>query len=146
MLGLRYLTEAETTWIVEYYHNGAGYTPDEMQRFYDLARAVAGNPALLPAATAARQAGYGAAQPMRDYLYIKGTQKEPFDALYWNVGATAIVNLHDGSASFIPEVIYTGITDLELRARLAYLIGGRDTDFGERPNEQRLELRARYFF
>jgi hypothetical protein len=146
MLGLRYLTEAETTWIAEYYHNGGGYTPDEMQHFYDLARAVAGNPALLPAATAARQAGYGAAQPMRDYLYIRGTQKEPFHALYWNAGASAIVNLHDGSASFIPEVIYTGVTDLELRARLAYLIGGRDTDFGERPNERRLELRARYFF
>jgi len=146
LFGLRYLTEAETTWIVEYYHNGAGYTEKEMQHFYDLARDSASNPALRSAAQAARQAGYGTAQPMRDYLYLKASQKEPFDALYWNAGATAIVNLQDGSASFIPEVAYTGIDDLELRGRLALLTGGVDTDFGERPNQWRVELRARYFF
>jgi hypothetical protein len=146
LLGLRYLTAAETTWIVEYYHNGAGYTPDEMQHFYDLARSGAASPTLRSRAQAARQAGYGAAQPMQDYLYVKVSQKEPFDALYWNAGATAIVNLHDGSASLIPEVIYTGIDDLEVRGRVAFLTGGQNTDFGERPNEWRLELRVRYFF
>lgn len=141
LLGLRYLTEAETTWIIEYYRNGAGYTPDEMRRFYELARTTPTTPVL-----AARQAGYGAAQPMRDYLYIKLSQKEPFDALYWNAGAAAIVNLHDGSASLVPEVIYTGITDLEMRGRLALLTGGRHTDYGERPNDWRVEFRLRYFF
>ncbi|MFO7578832.1 MAG: hypothetical protein R6W74_01310 [Nitrosomonas halophila] len=141
LLGLRYLTETETTWIAEYYRNGTGYTPDEMRRFYELARTTPTTPAL-----AARQAGYGAAQPMRDYLYIKLSQKEPFDALYWNAGAAAIVNLHDGSASLVPEVIYTGITDLEMRGRLALLTGGRHTDFGERPNDWRVEFRLRYFF
>lgn len=146
LLGLRYLTANETTWIAEYYHNGAGYTPGEMRRFYDLARSTSTNPALLPAAQAARQAGYGAAQPMRDYLYLKASQKEPFGALYWSVGATAIVNLHDGSASLIPEVVYTGIDDLELRGRLAFLSGRHNTDFGERPNQLRIEFRARYFF
>jgi len=146
LLGLRYLTVAETTWIAEYYHNGAGYTPDEMQRFYDLARSGATNPPLRSRAQAARQAGYGAAQPMRDYLYIRVSQKEPFDALYWSTGATTIINLHDGSYTLIPEVIYTGITDLELRGRLTLLEGAANTDFGERPNDWRAELRVRYFF
>ena len=146
LLGLRYLTAAETTWIVEYYHNGAAYTPDEMERFYDLARSGVTNPALRSRAQAARQAGYGAPQPMRDYVYLKVSQKEPFDALYWNAGATAIVNLHDGSYNFIPEVTYTGITDLELRSRLALLSGGHGTDYGERANDWRVELRLRYFF
>jgi hypothetical protein len=146
LLGLRYLTEAETTWIVEYYHNGAGYTSDEMERFYDLARSGVTNPALRSRAQATRQAGYGAAQPMNDYLYIRASQKEPFDALYWNAGATTIINLHDGSYTLIPEAIYTGITNLELRARLGLLIGGTNTDYGERPNEWRVELRVRYFF
>jgi hypothetical protein len=146
LLGLRYLTAAETTWIVEYYHNGAGYTADEMARFYELARDTLTTPALRPTAQSARQSGYGVAQPMRDYLYIRATQKEPFDALYWNAGATAIVNLRDESYTFIPEVVYTGISDLELRGRLAVLVGGDDTDFGERPNNWRAELRLRYFF
>jgi hypothetical protein len=146
LLGLRYLTVAETTWIVEYYRNGAGYTPAEMRRFFDLTRAAADTPVLRAPAMAAREAGYLVPQPMRDYLYLKATQKEPFDALYWSAGATAILNLHDGSASLIPEAVYTGITDLELRGRLALLSGGRDSDFGERPTDWRLELRARWFF
>ncbi|MDZ7802728.1 hypothetical protein [Thiohalophilus sp.] len=146
LLGLRYLTAAETTWITEVYHNGAGYTRDEMQRFYDLARATPTTPALRPTALAARQAGYGTPQPMRDYLYIKVSQKEPFEALYWNAGATTIINLHDSSYTLIPEVSYSGITNLELRGRLSLLDGGRDTDFGERPNDWRAELRLRYFF
>jgi len=103
-------------------------------------------PTLRPAALAARQAGYGAPQPMRDYLYIKASQKEPFTALYWNAGAAAIINMLDSSYTLIPEVIYTGVTDLELRGRLAFLVGGRDSDFGERPNDWRAELRMRYFF
>jgi hypothetical protein len=146
LLGLRYLTATETTWIVEYFHNGAGYTQDEMQRFFELARASATDPALRAPANAARQAGYGGPQPMRDYLYARVTQKEPFDALYWNAGLTAIANLHDGSASLIPEVVYTGIGNLELRGRLALLSGGRGSDFGERPNDWRVELHARWFF
>jgi hypothetical protein len=146
LLGLRYLSAAETTWIAEYYHNGAGYTLEEMQRFYDLARATLTAPALRPTALAARQGGYGSPQPMRDYLYIKASQKEPFDALYWNAGASAILNLHDGSYTLIPEVNYTGITDLELRGRLTLLGGGRNSDFGERPNDWRAELQLRYFF
>lgn len=146
LLGLRYLTEAETTWIVEYYHNGAGYTTNQMKRFHAHARSAPTHPALITTAQAARKAGYGVAQPMRDYLYIKASQKEPFDALYWNAGATAIVNLHDSSASLVPEVIYTGIDDLELRGRMAFLTGGHDTDFGERANDWRMELQARYFF
>lgn len=146
LLGLRYLTEAETTWIVEYYHNGAGYSLDEMRRFYDLARSTIIDPALRPAALSARQAGYGVPQPMCDYLYIRASQKEPFTALYWNAGAAAIINMLDSSYNLIPEVIYTGITDLELRGRLAFLVGGRDSDFGERPNDWRAEMRMRYFF
>jgi hypothetical protein len=146
LLGMRYLTHGETTWIVEYYRNGAGYSRDEMRRFFELARASRDDPALRPLAMAARREGYGAPQVMRDYLYLRVRNSEPWDALYWTLGANAIVNLHDGSASTIPEVMYTGFRNTELRGRLAVLSGGRNTEFGERLNDWRLEFRARYFF
>jgi hypothetical protein len=146
LLGMRYLTRADTTWILEYYRNGAGYTRDEMARFFDRARDAMEDPALRPEALAARREGYGAPQVMRDYLYLRVRKNEPWDALYWSIGATAIVNLQDGSATTLPEVMYTGIRNTELRGRLALLSGGRDTEFGERLNDWRLELRARYFF
>ncbi|MDZ7753504.1 MAG: hypothetical protein U5S82_18130 [Gammaproteobacteria bacterium] len=146
LLGLRYLTATETTWIAEYYHNGAGYSSQEMRRFYALARSASDDPALRPAARGALEAGYGRPQAMRDYVYLKVSQKEPFDALYWNAGLTAIVNLHDASASVIPEVVYAGLENVELRGRIGLLAGGRDSEFGERQNDWRAELRLRYFF
>jgi hypothetical protein len=36
LLGLRYLTEDNTTYIAEYYRNGTGYSEDQLQQFYQL--------------------------------------------------------------------------------------------------------------
>lgn len=146
LLGLRYLTQGETTWIAEYYRNGAGYTRQEIRNFFDLARESGEDPLVQRRAAQARASGYGAPQVMRDYLYLRVRNNEPRDLLYWAVGGTAIVNLNDGSASLIPELSYTGIANLEVRGRLAALTGGRNTEFGERQNAWRLELRARYSF
>jgi len=48
--------------------------------------------------------------------------------------------------SVTPEVIYTGITNVQLQARGFFLGGGARTDFGEKQNARRLELWARIFF
>jgi hypothetical protein len=83
---------------------------------------------------------------MRDYLYARVSRKEPFDILYFTPAATSIINLNDGSFSLSPELLYTGITNLELRLKVTVLEGGRFSEFGEKQNNYRLELRARYFF
>jgi hypothetical protein len=123
LLGLRYLTERETTWIVEVYRNGAGLTEAQFR-----ARPV------------------GRPNPMRNYLYLRASQKEPFDILYFTASVTTIVNLDDGSHSLIGELIYTGFKDFELRARAAANRGDRLTEFGEKPVDARYELRLRYYF
>jgi hypothetical protein len=123
LLGLRYLTERDTTWIVEYYRNGAGLTEAQFR-----ARPV------------------GQPNPMRHYLYLRASQKEPFDILYFTPSATTIVNLDDGSYSLIGELLYTGFGDVELRLRAAVNRGERRTEFGEKPVDARVELRARWHF
>lgn len=142
LAGLRYLSVAETTWIVEYYRNGAGYTGSEMRRMATLARGSR----LFPRLDRDTRSELGAPQPMRDYLYVRAMHNEPFDRLYTRAGATLMINLQDGSASIIPEIAYTGFTNLELRGRIAILTGGRNSDFGERLNRWRTEIRGRYFF
>jgi len=148
LLGLRYLTERDTTIIAEYYHQGTGFSEAELSAFYDLAHEAVdtGSSSLLTRATAARDAGYGRSTPGRNYLYFRVSQKEPFDLLYWTPAATAIVNADDGSFSFTPEVEYTGIDNLDLRFRFGYLHGGRDDEFGEKQNDFKAEIRARYHF
>ena len=92
------------------------------------------------------QSAYLRPTPMRRYLYLRVSQKEPFDILYFTPSLTVIQNLDDRSYSAAPELTYTGITNLELRLRLFFLAGGRLTDFGEKQSDRRLELRVRYYF
>ena len=152
LLGVRYLSQKETTYILEYYRNGTGFTKGEFQDFYRFVdRAydsylATGSDALLGRALNLSQGSYGRPNPMKDYLYLKFSQKDPFDILYYTPALTTIVNLNDSSFSIAPEVAYTGVTNLDLRLKATFLIGGRETEFGEKPNAYRIELRARYYF
>ena len=151
LIGLRYLTERETTWIVEYYRNGTGYSQEQMRTYLSFAHSAydqflaTGNSAALERA-GALQTSYGRANPMRRYLYVRASQKEPFDILYFTPAVTAIFNLDDHSYSLAPELAYTGVTNLDLRLRFFALHGARLTDFGEKQNDRRIELRMRYYF
>jgi len=84
--------------------------------------------------------------PMRHYLYARVSQKEPFDILDFFPSLFTIINLEDGSFTLTPELLYKGVTNLELRLRGTVLLGAANTDFGERPSDARIEIRARYFF
>ena len=83
---------------------------------------------------------------MRDYLYARVSQKEPFDILYLTPAVTAIANLQAQSLSLAPELVYTGITNLELRLKGTAIIGSSQSEYGEKPNDARIELRVRYYF
>jgi len=146
LLGLRYLTERETTWIVEYYRNGTGYSEAQAQAFYEAAHAGAALGALTPVVRSAAQAGYARPNLMQRYLYVRASQKEPFDILYFTPSVTTIVNLDDGSYSLIGELLYTGFGDIEARLRAAVNVGERLTEYGEKPVDARLELRLRWYF
>ena len=46
-----------------------------------------------------------------------------------------------------PELLYAPITNLELRLRTGFLVAGqRNSEFGEKQNDWRAELRVRYYF
>jgi hypothetical protein len=148
LIGLRYLNERETTYIAEYYRNGTGFAQDEYRGYLDLAQtALQAGPAsaLYPRAQALTPM-YARPTPLRDYLYLRVSQKEPFDILYLTPALTTIVSLADRSYSIAPELGYTGFKDIELRARAIFLGGGHDTDFGSRQNRRRVELLMRLFF
>ncbi|MDO8933083.1 MAG: porin [Rhodocyclaceae bacterium] len=145
LLGLRYLTEQDTTYILEYYKNGTGYTENQAQAFYQLIDNIQTNPWLL---NPARQISpsYARANPGERYLYFRASQKEPFDIVYFTPSITLIGNLDDRSYSLTPELLYTGVTNLDLRLRASWLSGKAGSEFGEKQNARRLELVARYYF
>jgi hypothetical protein len=152
VIGVRYLTEANTTFIVDYYRNGAGYAPGEMETYFEQIErgfeswTVSSDQRVLMLASRATEAGYGRLNPMRNYLYGRVNQPDAFGILYLTLGASAIVNADDGSYSLLPEVQYKPIANLELRWVANIQRGGSRTEFGEKQAEVRLELRARYYF
>ena len=148
LLGLRYLTERDTTYIAEYFRNGTGYSEDEARQFYRLVDTAfaTSNSVLVQRALALGQGSYGRPNAGSRYLYFRAQQKDALGIVYFQPALTAMVNLEDRSYQVTPELQYTGINNLELRLRLFLLHGGAMTDFGEKANSRKFELYARYYF
>lgn len=149
LIGARYITEREVTWIAELYRNGAGYDDAQLGRFYQLlddAFAAGGSAPVQAQALSLARSGYGRANPGRHYAYLRISAKDPFDWLYMTPALTAIANLDDRSWQITPEVMYAGWQNVELRARAVLLHGDRLSEFGEKAAGRRLELWLRMYF
>ncbi|MCF7973430.1 MAG: hypothetical protein K9N55_06415 [Phycisphaerae bacterium] len=152
LLGLRYLTESETTTIFEYYHNATGFTESDMGDYYSFidegynTYLASGDTSGLKRASSISKNHYSQKNPMRDYLYLRVSQKEPFDILYFTPSVTSILNVNDHSFSLGPEWLYTGVKNLELRLRTTFLVGDSYTEFGEKQSDFWVGLRARYHY
>lgn len=151
LVGLRYLTEGDTTYIAEYYRNGPGFTPGQLQQFSafaDLAFAQArrGSSALLQRAQPVAQGGYGRPNPGSDYLYFRAQQKDALGIVYFQPALTAMVNMGDRSWQLTPELLYAGFNNWELRLRASLLRGTDGSDFAQKQNSRKLEFYARYYF
>lgn len=149
LLGLRYLTSAEVTWIAEWVHNSAGFNDAEVTNYYrylyaTLVPPVA--PSVLAKARALAQSGLGRPNPAQDYAVVKASVSEPWGWVYGTAAATWMVNVQDDSWQFTPELGYTGFNGWDLRARLLWLHGAVWSEFGEKLAERRVELTARYSF
>jgi hypothetical protein len=148
LLGLRYLTASDTTYIAEYYRNGTGYSDQEAQQFYQLVNTAftTGSGMLLQKALSLSQGSYGRPNPGKDYIYFRAQQKDALGIVYFQPSITAMMNWQDRSYQVTPELLYTGVKNLDLRLRLFVLQGNSLTDFGEKQNSRKLEFYARYYF
>jgi hypothetical protein len=152
LIGLRYLSAKETTYFLEYYRNGGGFSRAEIKNFFSLVDdsyrtfVNTGNDDGLVRARKLLNGPYGRPSPARHYLYFRASQKEPFDILYFTPAVTSIMNLTDASLTIIPELAYSPMTNLELRFRAPVLLGKKGTEYGEKQNDYRIELRLRYHF
>ncbi len=152
LAGVRHLSRWDLTSIVEYYHNGGGYSDAEMEVFFNAADAAiaqqdeAERESGLTAIRQLASQGYGRPYLGRNYLYARFSQKEPFAILYFTPALTAIVNLDDGSATVTPELNYSGFTNWQLQLRYALLSGPQHSEYGEKQNSSKVELNVKYFF
>ena len=148
LIGARYLTAADTTYIAEYYRNGTGYSNEQERQFYEFVDSAfaSGNNALVQKALSLSQGSYGRPNPGKDYLYVRAQQKDALGIVYFAPAITAMMNLQDRSYQLTPEIQYTGFNNFELRLRLFLLHGGSGADFGEKQVSHKVEFYARYYF
>ncbi|MDD2316515.1 MAG: hypothetical protein PHD57_04115 [Desulfobacterales bacterium] len=152
LAGVRYLNAFDTTFIAEYYHNGAGCDRGELNEFFAFQEAAfrdwqaGGDAAIMARADQLTRPYYQQRNFGQDYVYIKVSQKEPFDILYFNPWAAVIVNLQDWSFNLQPGLTWTPVTNLELNLRAGIPIGPANTEFGEKPDAFRPEFWVRYYF
>ena len=151
LLGMRYRTDADVTYAVEYYYNEAGNSREQQERFFecvhtaweeDDATLLAG----LPLTSGSGRGPFTRPTPMRNYLHFRAFWNEPFDVLYFTPGLQALYNLDDGSYSIAPELNYDGIDNVAIRLRATFPVGDALTEWGEKLNNFKLDLRVRYFF
>lgn len=144
LAGLRYRTESRQSFLMELHHNGIGYTSQEFQDFVTLignATQPGADPSLMQRATRLYEGSFGRQKPMRNYVYLRASQ----DALPITPSIRATINLHDGSYTVTPELLYNE-RHWGLSARLYLYGGGTGTEYGERYYTQRMELRLHYHF
>ncbi len=152
LLGIRYLTGYDTTYIFEYYRNGQGYTSDEMKDYFTLIEdgyqdyINSQNMAKLSKSREYGSQFYNKQTVMKDYLYLKVSQKEPFDILYFTPSVTCLYNINDKSGSIMPQIIYTPITNLEFELKTTFLLGKDYTEFGEKLNDYKVYAAVKYYF
>ncbi|MFH1091436.1 MAG: hypothetical protein V1742_07690 [Pseudomonadota bacterium] len=152
LLGLRYLTRYDTTYILEYYHNGAGYDLEEVEEFFRFQDTIfnrffsTGRSDLLEEAARKTSPYYQQRNYGRDYLYLKVSQKEPWGILYFTPWAAMIFNLGDGSFSLTPGLTYQPWTNFELGFKTMVPFGPKGTEFGEKLDSFRTELTTTYYF
>jgi len=141
MLGLRYLTEQEVTWIAEWFHDSAGLTADESAAIFETIRHQ-------PAVTVKPYLSLVQQQKTinRNYGYVKVSVKEPFNWLYFTPSLSWLGNLDDHSANTALELAYAPGNNWSYNILGQTLTGSRYSQYGENPVAAKLELTAVFSF
>lgn len=148
LVGTRYLTGSETTVIVEYIHNGDGFSTIHMNTFYsNVEKAVDENNRIkIDAFKNDVELVYNKPFHMREYLFCRVSQPEPFNILYFNAAIYNVFNISDKSLMSSLEFKSTRIKNLEFLVKCMFLFGKGSTEFGDKTNNFQVQFRLKWFF
>lgn len=148
LLGLRYLNRWQTTIIAEYYHNGNGLTRTEYEDYTNFLQngIDSFNENFMKRASEYSRTYFKGNTLMQNYFYLKITQPEPFDWLYFTPSLFTIYNINDSSFLLTIPLIYKPVTNFEFIFLPTFLVGDKGTEFGSKQVQQRIELRMKSYF
>lgn len=140
LFGMRYLNRWNTTIIAEYYHNDFGWSDSDWDSYLNVVDMAVSNgmqPSSMPSM------GMTA---MQDYIYLKFTQPEPFDWVYFSPSIYAIYNLEDKSAIIGAPMSYSPVNNFSVTLWPTIMIGEDDSEFGSKQIQSKFDLWMRFYF
>ena len=147
ILGTRFLLTTNTTIIAEYFHNDSGMSKGQISDFFKAAdHALSENQELLPSIKKYQAKNLSDQFLMRDYIYFKVSQPEPFNVLYFTPSVFVLHNVSDNSNTIGTEFSYSRIDNLNLKLKYNMLKGDNKTEFGEKINSDRFSIQVDYTF
>lgn len=135
LVGLRYLTESDITWIVEFFHDSNGMDSDESEDNYK--QIESGSPVVAKTYIAQLQQNKTISQ---NYGYLKASVKEPFDWLYFTPSVTCLNNMDDGSSNYMTQLAYAPSENWSLAFTWQHLDGDQFSQYGENLTRDKIEL------
>ena len=148
LLGLRYLNRFNTTLISEYYHNNSGMSKKEFSSYVSYLEnsMESKTPELINSEKLNMSTIFRSKTLMRDYLYVKLIQPEPFSWLYSSISMFTIFNLTDKSFLISPQLSYKPYTNFEVLLWPFLFFGSNDTEYGSKQFEKKIEIWMRFYF
>ncbi len=141
LLGLRYLTENDVTWIVEVYHDSSGWTAEESAERYEQIE----NKSPLKAKPLLSQI-QKQKTISQNYGYLQASAKEPFEWLYFTPSLALLHNQDDHSYNTITQLNYAPANNWTFLVSWQHFSGEDHTQYGESLAQNKLEMKATYAF
>ncbi len=135
LLGLRYLTEGDVTWILEGFRDSSGLSKDELTELYKTIE----NGTSAQVKTALPQVQQSRTLS-RHYAYLKISIKEPFNWLYFTPSASWLVNMEDSSYTGTIQLAYSPSGNWTFQTSFQQTDGAAYTQWGENVGRNKLNL------
>lgn len=141
LLGLRYLTDTDVTWISEIYFDSEGFTAAESEMLYEN---IENSPEIK------KQSYLSQIQQRKtinqNYGYIKVSVKEPFNWLYFTPSLSWLGNLDDQSSNISTQMSFTPSDNWIMLLTWQHMAGGQYTQYGENVVQDKLALITSFSF
>lgn len=139
LLGLRYLTDTDVTWIAEVYSDSEGFTKDESEALY---KNIDNSPGIkaLPYLSQIQQKK----TINQNYGYFKISVKEPFNWLYFTPSISWLGNLDDQSSNISTQLSYNPSDNWTMLFTWQHMAGNEYTQYGENVVQDKLALLTTY--
>ena len=149
LVGFCYNRGEDIRYIVEYYRNKAGYTPEEMKNYYAYLHEMNDpNQENVDRTYIRNITEYYYHRPdlMQEYVFAKIIKNEPLEIQRLTFSVAGILNIQDKSYSISPEFHYKSRPSLNIKLKGTVNKGEPLTEFGERANDWKVEISLAYFF